>query len=170
MWSRIDILSLCKWFRFTHMWNKIKCFTPQQGVRMSAEQYSLAKMMSSGWPKESVGYKELCIHMDSWPSLWLELRINKVKWQKSFLCVFGPTSIYMHIYTYTYTYTYIYICMFTLAKVIIHILMPYNIIIYFRLLHFNVSNSALFPTQYFSTLILHRGSLDTFCMDYSYTG
>ena len=76
----------------------------------------------------------------------------------------------MYIYTCTYTYTYIYIRMFTLAEVIIHILMPYNRIIYFRLFYFHVSNSALFSTQYFSTLILHRRSLDTFYMDHSYTG
>ena len=43
-----------------------------------------------------------------------------------------------------------------------HILMPYNIILYFRLPYFDVSNSALFSTWYFSTLILYRRSLDTF--------
>ena len=40
--------------------------------------------------------------------------------------------------------------------------MPYNIILYFRLPYFHVSNSALFSTYYFSTLILYRCSLDTF--------
>ena len=39
----------------------------------------------------------------------------------------------------------------------IHILMPCNIILYFRLLYFHVYNCALF-----STLILYRRSLDTF--------
>ena len=40
--------------------------------------------------------------------------------------------------------------------------MPYNIILYFRFPYFHVSNnSALFSTQYFSTLILYRRSLDT---------
>ena len=44
--------------------------------------------------------------------------------------------------------------------------MPYNIILYFRLPYFHVSNCALFSTQYFSTLILYRRSLDTFyCKD-----
>ena len=43
-----------------------------------------------------------------------------------------------------------------------HILMPYNIILYFRLLCFHVSNSALFSTEHFSTLILYKRSLDTF--------
>ena len=33
-----------------------------------------------------------------------------------------------------------------------HILMPYNIILYFRLPYIHVSNSALFSTYYFSTL------------------
>ena len=40
--------------------------------------------------------------------------------------------------------------------------MPYNIIIYFRLVYFHVSNCALFSTKYFSALILYRCSLDTF--------
>ena len=40
--------------------------------------------------------------------------------------------------------------------------MPYNIILYFRLLCFHVANCALFSTYYFSTLILYRRSLDTF--------
>ena len=42
-----------------------------------------------------------------------------------------------------------------------HILIPYNIILYFRLPNFNVSNSALIFTYYFSTLILYRRSVDT---------
>ena len=37
-------------------------------------------------------------------------------------------------------------------------------IIYFHLPYFHVSNSALFSTWYFSTLILYRHSLDTLCM------
>ena len=40
--------------------------------------------------------------------------------------------------------------------------MPYNIILYFRLIYFHVSNCALFSTKYSSTLILYRRSLDTF--------
>ena len=40
--------------------------------------------------------------------------------------------------------------------------MPYNIILYFRLPYFHVSNIALFSTKYISTLILYRRSLDTF--------
>ena len=40
--------------------------------------------------------------------------------------------------------------------------MPYNIIFYIRLPYFHVSNSALFSTKYFSTLILYRRSLGTF--------
>ena len=40
--------------------------------------------------------------------------------------------------------------------------MPYNIILYFRLPYFHVSNYALFSTWYFNTLILYRRSLDTF--------
>ena len=45
----------------------------------------------------------------------------------------------------------------------IFILMPYNMmLLYFRLPYFHVSNSALFSTYYFRTLILHRRSLDTF--------
>ena len=40
--------------------------------------------------------------------------------------------------------------------------MPYNIILYFRLLYVHVSNCALFSTLYFSTLILYRRSLDHF--------
>ena len=40
--------------------------------------------------------------------------------------------------------------------------MPYNIILYFRLPYFHVSNCALFSTWYFSTLILYRRSFDTF--------
>ena len=40
--------------------------------------------------------------------------------------------------------------------------MPYNIILYFCLPYFHVSNCALFSTLYFSTLILYRHSLDTF--------
>ena len=43
-----------------------------------------------------------------------------------------------------------------------HILMPYNIILYFCLPYFHVSNCALFSTKYFSTLILYTRSLDTF--------
>ena len=43
--------------------------------------------------------------------------------------------------------------------------MPYNIIFYFRLLYFPVSNGALFSTQYFNTLILYRRSLDTFYLN-----
>ena len=43
------------------------------------------------------------------------------------------------------------------------IVMPHNmIILYFRLPHFHVSNSASFSTWYPSTLILHRRNLDTF--------
>ena len=43
------------------------------------------------------------------------------------------------------------------------ILMPHNnmVLLYFRLPYFQVSNSASFPTQYFSALILYRRSLDT---------
>ena len=44
--------------------------------------------------------------------------------------------------------------------------MPYNIILYFRLPYFHVSNCALFSTQYSSTLILYRRNLDTFYLDY----
>ena len=40
--------------------------------------------------------------------------------------------------------------------------MPCNIILYVRFPYFHVSNSALFSTQYFSTLILYRRSLGTF--------
>ena len=43
-----------------------------------------------------------------------------------------------------------------------HILMPYNMILYFCLPYFHVSNNALFCTWYFSTFILYRRSLDTF--------
>ena len=39
--------------------------------------------------------------------------------------------------------------------------MPYNIILYCRLPYFYFSNSALFSTKYFSTLILYRCDLDT---------
>ena len=48
------------------------------------------------------------------------------------------------------------------AFIAIHILMPYNIILYFRLIYFHVSICALFSTYYSSTLILYRRSLDTF--------
>ena len=44
----------------------------------------------------------------------------------------------------------------------IYILMPHSMIFYFRLPNFHVANSTLFFTYYFSTLILHRRSLDTF--------
>ena len=40
--------------------------------------------------------------------------------------------------------------------------MTYNIILYFRLPYFHVSNRALFSTKYLNTLILNRRSLDTF--------
>ena len=40
--------------------------------------------------------------------------------------------------------------------------MAHNMILYFRLPYFHVSNCALFATYYFSTLILYRRSLDTF--------
>ena len=43
-----------------------------------------------------------------------------------------------------------------------YILPQTMVILYFRLPYFHVSNSALFFTSYFSTLILHRQSLDTF--------
>ena len=43
-----------------------------------------------------------------------------------------------------------------------HVLMPYNIILYFCLPYFHVSKSALFSTVYFSTFILCIRNLDTF--------
>ena len=44
--------------------------------------------------------------------------------------------------------------------------MPYNmIILYFRLPYLHIKNSALFSTQYFSTLILYRRSLETYRFD-----
>ena len=47
-----------------------------------------------------------------------------------------------------------------------YILMPHDMMILcFRLPYFHVSNSALFFTHYFSTLILHRRSLDTFYLN-----
>ena len=49
-------------------------------------------------------------------------------------------------------------CCFLLFRILI----LYNIILYFRLPYFHVSNNALFSTWYFSTLILYRRSLDTF--------
>ena len=50
------------------------------------------------------------------------------------------------------------------------ILMPHNMmILYFRLSYFHVSTIALFSTKYYSTLIWHRRSLDTFYMIYKHT-
>ena len=46
--------------------------------------------------------------------------------------------------------------------------MPYNIILYFRLPYFHVSNSAIFSTQFFSTLILYTRSLDTFYCEHHF--
>ena len=47
-----------------------------------------------------------------------------------------------------------------------HNLMPHiMIILYFRLPFFNVPSSSLFSTEYFSTLILYRRSLDAFYWD-----
>ena len=40
--------------------------------------------------------------------------------------------------------------------------MPCYMLLYFRLLYFHVSNSVLFSTSNFSTLILYRRSFDTF--------